>query len=335
VDGPIAVQPLQGDITFTQVLDWSIIATRLLQFAAALILFGSSLFYLYGLSPTSAAGPGISAPGTASAPGRRLLLLAAVVALASTILWIMAETAALGADSSDSLRPSALLSVLSQTRFGQLAATRIGWLAISISAAVALPAGKRLWIVQSVFGGALVASFAWSGHGAMNQGTARIVHLGADVLHLLAAGVWIGALLPLSMLILRSLRTQALTHARQGAHALTRFSGVGLAVVATLILTGCVNSWYLIGPTHWRELFTSPYGLMLSMKLALFALLLLLAAVNRLRLAPQLRTALLKPAALAVALRRLRASLIAETVLALLVLGLVAVLGTLAPPVSR
>jgi putative copper resistance protein D len=322
------------------VLDWSIIATRLLQFAAALILFGLSLFYLYGLGGDGAAGTDganaspLPAPGTPSTPGRSLLLLAAGVALASTLLLIMAETAALSADSSDALRPSALMSVLSETRFGRLAALRVGWLALSIIAAVALPAGKRLWLVQSVFGGILVASFAWSGHGAMNQGATRLLHLGADVLHLLAAGIWIGALLALSLLLRRSLRTRAPTHVRQGAYALARFSGVGPAVVAVLILTGCVNSWYLIGPTRWRELFTSPYGLLLSVKLALFAVMLVLAAANRLRLAPQLGAALLEPAALPKALRWLRASLIAETVLALLVLGLVAVLGTLAPPVS-
>jgi putative copper resistance protein D len=104
-------------------------------------------------------------------------------------------------------------------------------------------------------------------------------------------------------------------------------------VVAVLLLSGIVNSWFLIGPVAWRAAFTTLYGRLLLIKIVLFALMLALAAVNRLRLVPKLQRAALASEGNAV-WHALRATLIAETTLAMLVLGLVAVIGTLEPPIS-
>src|SRR3546814_14315017 len=46
----------------------------------------------------------------------------------------------------------------------------------------------------SVAAGGGLSSLAWSGHGAATEGGAGMVHLGADILPLLAAGAWVGAL---------------------------------------------------------------------------------------------------------------------------------------------
>jgi putative copper resistance protein D len=160
------------------------------------------------------------------------------------------------------------------------------------------------------------------------------MHLSGDVLHLLAAGVWIGALVPLSMLVLHSVRTGTDASAKATYRALERFSGIGPAIVAILILTGLVNSWFLIGLENWRELFTTAYGLALIVKLVLFGGMLLLAAANRFWLSPRLGADLTASQSVTEALRALRISIFTETVLAGLVLATVALFGTLEPPIA-
>lgn len=308
---------------------WIIVGARLFQFASTLVLFGSSLFYLYGF--------GVSSSGT---PLRwawpwRVLLIAAMTAFASTIFWVMGQTAMLTDDPKSAIDPASLWLVLSDTRIGRICLLRFGVIALSIATLFSMKARPwALWSVQAVLGGVLVASFAWSGHGARDQGWPGLLHLGGDVLHLLTAGVWIGALVPLGVLILHSHRAQSEEHARAAHVGLISFSGIGLAVVALLVLTGLINSWFLIGPSHWRALLTTAYGISLIVKLGLFGLMLLLAAANRFRLTPQLHIVLAGDGSMAAALRSLRTSVVTETVLALLVLGAVAFLGTLAPPVS-
>jgi putative copper resistance protein D len=103
-------------------------------------------------------------------------------------------------------------------------------------------------------------------------------------------------------------------------------------VVAILLVSGFVNSWFLIGAAPWRTLFRSTYGLVLTAKVALFGLMLALAAMHRYRTVPALQITATGVTQLAPNLRRLQTSLSAETVLALLVLAAAAVLGTLEPP---
>ncbi len=134
----------------------------------------------------------------------------------------------------------------------------------------------------------------------------------------------------------RSIASRSPADAHVTEHALRRFSGVGVAVVSLLILTGAVNSWFLIGPARWHGLFTTPYGRLLVVKLTLFALMLMLAAANRYGLVPALNasSSSTAPSPTFLALKALRLSVILETTLGLLVIAVVAVLGTLAPPVS-
>jgi putative copper resistance protein D len=311
---------------------WAVVAARLLQFASVLVLFGSSLFYLYGFN----AG--------AAVPPRRwtghILLFASLVALFATIMWVMAETALLTDDAKNAIDPEWIWSILWGSRIGKVHLLRLALLGISLVTLWLVSSQRSRWITQAVIGGMLVASFAWSGHGVRDEGLASGIHAGADVLHLLAAGVWIGALLPLSLLILFSFRKQTRDDALATYVGLESFSGIGLAVVAVIVLTGVVNSWFLIGLERWRMLFTTPYGLTLVFKLALFGIMLLLAAGNRFLLSPRLGYAVgshdtgAESIKLKTALHSLRTSVLTETVLALLVLAAVAFLGTLEPPIS-
>jgi putative copper resistance protein D len=311
------------------VLDWAILSARLLQYAGVSVLFGSSVFFLYGF------GEEPSASCTARRPwAHRLLLFAAVLALAASVGRLMGDTASLTGELSNAIDWPSLWSIISDTGFGKIGAMRIVVLTCAIILLRVLRSFRGLWILQAAIGALVVASFAWTGHGSMDSGAAGMLHRGGDVLHLLAAAVWIGALVALSIQVLSAIASRTQVDAAVAGRAITRFSGVGSAVVATLIVTGAINSWFLIGPARWRDLFTTAYGRSLDVKLALFALMLVVACINRYRLAPALKAANAASSDTLLPLKALRRSLIAETALALFVFAVVAVLGSLAPPVS-
>ena len=287
-----------------------LIVARFLQFSGALVLLGSSLFHAYGF--TAAAQPSL-APGS-RAWLRQVLILSAMAAILGTVLWL----------------------VSSETRFGRFCLARVALLLVSLALSFLAHRTKAFWTLQTVVASLVVATFTWTGHGTMNSGWAGAIHQGSDLLHLWAAGAWFGALVPLAILILRAVHSRGLDEARAARHGLERFSAIGAAVVATLALSGIVNSWFLIGVANWRTAAGTDYGKVLLIKFALFALLLMLAAANRFWLTPRLQLEL-KTAASgrnSAALRALKTSIVLEIGLAALLLLAVGVLGTLTPPIS-
>ena len=104
-------------------------------------------------------------------------------------------------------------------------------------------------------------------------------------------------------------------------------------IVAAIMASGAVNASLLVGPDRILALGASRYGVLLLVKLGLFALMLALAATNRFRLTPALVAAAPGGGPDAErALRVLRRSIAAETAAAIAIFALVAALGTLEPP---
>ena len=178
-----------------------------------------------------------------------------------------------------------------------------------------------------------LATLAWTGHGAVDEGTSGWVHLGADVLHLIASAAWVGALLGLVLLVTRPILKVGSEHLGLTHRALHGFSLVGTIVVATLVVTGFVNSWFLVGYENIPTLLMTPYGQLLFAKLVVFGAMLALAALNRFRLTPRFEQAMASDDHVS-AMGALRLSLFVETGCVIAILALVAWLGTLAPPVS-
>jgi putative copper resistance protein D len=99
---------------------------------------------------------------------------------------------------------------------------------------------------------------------------------------------------------------------------------MGSICVALLLATGLINSAFLVGFDHVGEMPRSPYGQALIAKLVLFAAMIGLAALNRFVLTPRLARG-------EGSFGALRWSIGLESLAAVMVLGLVAWLGTLAP----
>jgi putative copper resistance protein D len=136
---------------------------------------------------------------------------------------------------------------------------------------------------------------------------------------------WIGGLAPLALL-LRGSRCHR-GWASLELDAVQRFPTLGIASVATLILSGFVNAWILVG--LFRGLVVTAYGQLLMLKLASFAVMLAFAAFNRFALTPRL--ALASDDARQDALRGLSRNTLIEIALGLSIFAMVGVLGTLHP----
>jgi putative copper resistance protein D len=307
------------------VFDPAVIILRWVQLTGAMILFGSSLFFLYAL-PRS--GPG-SAVGLRWA--RPILWMSAAVVLAASVLGLLAQTIVLAGSLRDGLQPDALGAAVTGMSFGKSSLARAASAALFLIGFALTRPGRPGWWIAALTGGVICASFAWMGHGAATKGAAGLLHLASDIVHTWAASVWIGALAVfLGLLVTDGRQAGADRAALHGA--LHGFSGLGSALVAILLATGLVNSWFVVGPAGVSRLWTSAYGQLLTLKLVLFIGMIGLATANRFRLTPDLGAALAGAAPAREAVVALRRSLAWETGLSIGVLALVAWFGTLAPP---
>jgi putative copper resistance protein D len=304
------------------VLEPAVIVLRLAQYPGAMILFGSSLFALSAL-------PGAGAGGSLRWL-RPLLAWSAAGLLVASLLGLLAQTSVLAGSLSEGLKLSSLSAVVTTMGLGRSALVRAAGAGLALLLLLLRRPDRATLGVCALLGAVVCASFAWMGHGAATEGPGGALHLVADILHAMAAGVWVGALVGFLFLLKRRQSDgPELDHLRH--KALHGFSGIGSVLVATLVASGLVNSWFLVGPTRIPGLWTTPYGQLLSLKLVLFVGMLGLAAANRFRLTPALGVALNGAGARAPALAALRRSLVVESALAFAVLGLVAWLGMLAP----
>ena len=155
---------------------------------------------------------------------------------------------------------------------------------------------------------AAVGSFALTGHTALDAHRLWLAPL--LLVHLILVAFWFGSLWPLRQLC-------ALEPREQAARVIEAFSSGALGLVPLIPLAGAGIAAVLL-PDFPALL--APYGLLLGAKLMLFAVLMALAALNKLRLAPALGRG--EPGALP----RFRRSVAAEYVLMCAVFAVTAVL---------
>jgi copper resistance protein D len=307
------------------VFETAVIILRWVQMTGAMILFGSSLFFLYAMPAT---GPGSAARRRWPRP---VLLASASAVLVACLLGFLAQTAVLAGSLQDALQADVFSAAATGMSFGRSSIVRAIAAGFLVLALARNKPGLGTWRVATLAGGLICASFAWMGHGAATEGAAGLLHLFSDILHILAAGAWIGALVVFAVLLIAE-TAQDPEH-RQGLYqALRGFSGLGSGLVAVLVATGVINSWFLVGVAGLPKVLTTVYGQLLVLKLALFLAILGLAATNRLYLTPRLGHALAQGTTASLAVAALRRSLVWETGLSIAVLALVAWLGTLPPP---
>ena len=302
--------------------DFLNVALRFTLYTDLMMLFGLATFGLYSLRGQERTSGVVlhfeSLLGGTAAIGI-VVSLAALIVLARNMS---------GASDWAELRPH-IEMLLGSTEVGFSWIARIGALALVM---FAVTQNKRhpkcsLW-VAALGGGTALATLAWTGHGAMDDGSRRVWHFATDISHLLAAGGWLGALVAFALLIrLKTLQERPLVPVL--ARALTGFESAGAVIVGIIVTTGLVNYLFIVGP-NLDGITDSTYGILLFLKLALFGGMIGLAALNRFHLSPYLERSLAE-GDLTTAANALRRSMVIELTLAIVIVSLVAWLGTLSP----
>jgi putative copper resistance protein D len=282
---------------------------RFAHFLAAMLAFGMSA-YLWAYAPERlrlALSPVV----------RRLALVASLVVFVTAIAWLALESASMADDWSAATDPDAIGAVLTDTAFGRAWATHLV-LAAALVPVVAFGPSAR-WAATSLVSAAVLASLGLVGHAAMQSGAEGVLHRTNHAVHLVAAGAWIGGLVPFAM-CLRAYERDDLR--KDAVRAMAGFSFWGQLIVATIVLTGVVN----IALTSHRAPIppTTPYRALLVAKLVIVAIMILLALFNRFVLAPRLKAS-------ANALTTLHATSAAEVALGCVVIALVSVFALLDP----
>lgn len=135
-----------------------------------------------------------------------------------------------------------------------------------------------LWkAVTAVLSITLLSTFSWVSHAATMGGTPAIVN---DLLHFIVAASWAGTILYLALTPLAKLESER----RELDLTFDRTSRIGLSCVIILGVTGSyATSLHVYDPVAFAQ---SAYGVTLFAKLALVAVILAIAAINRFRLLP-------------------------------------------------
>lgn len=307
--------------------DTVVAAVRLGLYFDLMLMFGLPLFGIYTFR-------GIERATCSVLPFRPLLVTGAIAGIALSAFAMMVLAASMAGVGLGEVDRATIAAVASGTPIGTAWQVRLAALLASAVCVVACWRRPGLALrVLAVLGAIALGTLAWTGHGAAGEGVTGWVHLGADILHLWSAGAWLGALAALAMLLFAPSARQTPDHVNISHQALHGFATIGSVAVAVLIASGLVNSWMLVGPANLGALFTTLYGQLLVAKLLIFALMLFLAGANRFFLTPGLARGL-AAGDTASALRAFRRSLALESAGGLVVLGLVAWLGLLAPPAS-
>jgi putative copper resistance protein D len=219
----------------------------------------------------------------------------------------------------ETMTSGAVITVLNETQFGLVSEIRLG-LAIVLAACLAYDRSAVSRWLGLGSGLLLVAAIAWTGHAASTPGKLGYLHL--------AAAAWTGGLVPLVFLLNAGRRSQVSARTSLQYDAIKRFSSLGIVSVATLIGSGVINTWILVG--SFRGLTETGYGWLLMFKLAAFAVMLSFAVVNRFGLTPRLAAVSTREAQRD-ALRGLTRNSLVEVALGLVIFAAVGVLGTLHP----
>ncbi|MEB0045971.1 MULTISPECIES: copper homeostasis membrane protein CopD [unclassified Pseudomonas] len=281
----------------------AMVLCRFLHFTVVLMLFGVWVFRPLLLDRES----------TLNQPLARLAQGLAALALLSGAAWLLLITASMAGSWEAAFTPSTVRLVLSTTFFGHVWSWHLLLNALLVGVLLTpLRASQPLRLSLSAL---LLATLAPVGHGAMLDGVSGQLLILNQVIHLTCVGAWLGGLMLLVMIVRRP-TGQSLSAILQ------RFSGVGYALVAGLLITGLINVRVLTGAL-WPTPILSGFALILLIKVMLVAAMLGLALFNRLQIKDcEQRVGLLKT------------SVIVEWLLGMGAVAAVSLLGTMPPMIA-
>ncbi|RON88811.1 copper resistance protein CopD [Pseudomonas fluorescens] len=242
----------------------------------------------------------------------RLTRWLAVVALVSGIAWALLITASMASSTTAAFDPDTVALVLGNTFFGQV--WRWHLLINAVLLALLLTPWHSNMPLRLGLSVLLLATLAPVGHGAMLDGVSGQLLILNQIVHLTCVAAWLGGLLMLVMILRQPTEPMR--------DVLRRFSGVGYALVAGLLITGLINVRVLTGQ-WWPTPLFSGFALILLIKALIVLGMLGLALFNRLRVEDCEQR-----------MGALRRSVMLEWLLGIGAVAAVSLLGTLPPTIT-
>ncbi len=266
---------------------------------------------------------------------QRLLGGAVVVGVTVSVLGVLLQGASAAGVSLWASLKGVILENTLESRFGGVWGLRaIDWLAIGALLLLARALGRPpRWLLALLGLGAayLALTPALAGHASIQSPTG--VFFPSDVLHVLAASVWVGGVACLLLALpAATRRLEGPERSRLLLAVLARFSPLALGAVVVIAVTGVVQAY--IDVRSFEGLFHTTYGALILVKTALLLALIGLGWVNRERVIPALERvvgAARAPGGVGVLARR---TLRGELALMLGVFGVTAALISYAPPID-
>src|SRR5216683_608658 len=273
---------------------------------AACALFGTLLSWRFVFRPLfGRSNP--AALAVAAARSKRLAVISGIVLLVGTLFVAVAQASAAADVPLWGVFGQPLFDLLSRGRFAALWWTRLALVATAL---------------------ALVTSSLNSHAAALLSGAYLAVAV--DWLHFSGVAAWIGGLFSLIYVLPGAVRASQAMGDRVLAQAVARFSQMALIAVGVIVATGTFQAWLEVG--SWEGFVQTAYGLSVTIKIALLALMLGLAAFNLLIVRPGLaRRAVTGSASASALARRFALAVRGEAALALVVLLVAAVLTGFSP----
>jgi copper resistance protein D len=295
---------------------------RFAHYGALLCLFGWTAFRLLKLRHME---------WVSQDEGRAALTLVAISApLLSVALMLVSIAAMMGAPIT-SLDWPMIEAMIIGTEMGMAFLMRLALLIAGLCALLASRAGRQGTLIAAMcFAGALL-TLSWSGHAAATEAGLGLFHRLNNAVHLLATSLWLGAICWFLFLTLKAHRQPDLIPALPLLRVMHGFAPLGVGLVAAAALTGVINAQLIFGLENSVSVLTTPYGILLIAKVLLVGMMLAFGAHNARigrRAAPKGESDKSEPS---ITLSRLRRSLAGELMMAVGVIGLVAVLGMLSP----
>ncbi len=239
--------------------DWATVAIRYALYADLTLLFGVPLAAMWLLRVAER----VAMPCNRAAA----CMAVAGVVLSAISLVVTAKTMA-GAESYLAIDGDTVWMIATETGFGIAWQVRLAALLACLLATLAPHCWRGAHGLLVPAAAVALSTLAWGGHGAMNEGMQRTIHLTTDIVHLLAAGAWVGAL-AVFMRMSSAHHTATEGSVAGLSRAASGFAHVGTGIVVALAITGIVNYIMIAGLTV-SALLTTRYGALLLAKLALF-----------------------------------------------------------------
>jgi copper transport protein len=254
---------------------------RFLVFASLVLLVGAAAFCLLAWPE-----------GLGLVRVRHLLWWAWGVAVGATVVSVGAQGAYVGALPLGEVVDVDVVSSVFDSRYGRVALGRVMLLVVAGLALVVSalrPAQDRTEgaeeaheptgdgpsvgarVALALLGVALLLTLGLSGHAA--AGDLVPLALTTDLVHVGAAGLWLGGLVVVLAVLLPRARPDELRL------VVPRFSSIAFAAVAALVVSGVIQSWRQVGSLE--ALTETTYGTLLLAKLALFVVMVAFGYLGR------------------------------------------------------